>query len=80
MAHVEATASSVTLTITDPVELERLMTVLKRSNSTKVAAIRQQLAQAVLDAATSEVVTPEAVDEVVAGLEAMLKEQPPASE
>lgn len=69
MAQVTATETSLTITITDPVELERVLTVLQRSNSTKVAAIRHEIANALLSA----FITPAHVTDVVDGFNQLLE-------
>lgn len=76
MANVTATQTSLTITISDPVELERVLTVLKRSNSTKVAALRQEIANALIAAA----ITPGAVEDVLAGFDKLLEAEAPEAE
>lgn len=79
MAQVELTTDgAITIKIADPVEMERLIVVLHRTNSTKVIAIREAIMALLTPAeATPEPikVEPVAVALMIAGLEAMLAEQ-----
>lgn len=76
MAQVSANSSSLTITITDPVEMERLFVVLHRSKSTKIAALREAIKTALGEVAADEVITDEVVGDTLAALEAMLNEEP----
>lgn len=75
MASIDVNAQAITITITDPVELERLMLVLTRTKSTKVQAIRQQLVEAIDAAAVTEVITDEVVDTLHADIVAFLVDE-----
>lgn len=79
MAQVTASNGTIHIAISDPVELERVLTVLHRSKSTKVAALREQLKACLFNLAADEVITPEVVEGVITGLEQLLAE-PPADE
>ena len=69
MAKVTTNSSSLIIEIADPAELERLMVVLTRSKSTKIAALRKAIIEAVSTAAVDEVVTDEVVADMLLKIE-----------
>ena len=75
MAKVTATPHSITVEISDPVELERLMVVLHRTKSTKVIALREAMIAALNEAHAEELVTDEVVENVITNLEKLLEQE-----
>lgn len=69
MAKVTTNHSSLVIEIADPAELERLMVVLTRSKSTKIAALREAIKEAVVTAAVDEVATDKVVNKMLFEIE-----------
>ncbi len=72
MFQVTANESAVTIVITDPVVLERLMVVLARTNSTKVIALRESIKAQLAELVITEQASPAKVESMITDLEAML--------
>lgn len=70
MAKVNASGESIVIEIADPVELERLCSVLKRSKSRKNSALLKAIEHALLDGAVEQ-----EMPAVLAGFEKLLAEQ-----